>query len=175
MGWTVMKNYMALLGMCGFLMSAATVQAQRRGDQGVGVMIGNPSGFSYKMWLDENIGLDGAVGIAQGEFDIHTTLLYHNFNTAKQWAQNSAFFSDIVKSGDLPWYIGAGPRVLFENNTEFGIRFPIGMSYLPHHSPWETFFEFAPVLRLTPDTGLDADFALGVRYYFPAIRPRSGE
>jgi hypothetical protein len=147
--------------------------AIRRGDQGVGVMIGNPSGFSYKMWLDEGVAIDAAAGVDQGEFDLHTTFLIHNFDTAKGWAKTSSVFKSILEDGDLPWYFGAGPRVLFEDKTEFGVRFPVGFSFLPHDSPWETFAEFAPILRFTPDVGIDADFGIGLRYYFPAIRPRN--
>ncbi len=167
-------NFRTKMILAGLVLACATpVRAERRGDQGVGVMIGNPSGFSYKMWLDEAVGIDGAVGIDQGEFDLHATFLYHNFETAKKWAATSSVFRSITEDGDLPWYIGAGPRVLFEDKTEYGIRLPIGVSFLPHNSEWETFAEFAPVLRLAPDTGIDGDFAIGVRYYFPAIRPRN--
>lgn len=155
------------------LLASGSVMAERRGDQGVGVMIGNPSGFSYKMWLDERVGFDAAAGIDQGEFDAHLTLLWHNFETVKTLAASSPFFQRLTSRADLPWYLGAGPRVLFEDKSEFGIRFPVGISYLPHNTPWETFVEFAPVLRLTPDSGFDADFAVGVRYYFKAIRPRT--
>ncbi len=154
-------------------LGVSIAQAQRRGDQGVGVMIGNPTGFSYKMWLDETIAIDSAAGIDKGEFDLHATFLVHNFQTAKRWAQTSSVFRSLNEDGDLPWYFGAGPRLLFEDKSEFGVRFPLGFSFLPHNSPWETFAEVAPVLRFTPDLGFDGDFALGVRYYFPAIRPRN--
>ena len=40
---------------------------------------------------------------------------------------------------------------------------------MPTNTDWEFFGEFAPVLRVTPDVGINADFALGVRYYFRAI------
>lgn len=171
MGWCVMKLKLLVLGFLIFGISMA--QAARRGDQGVGVMMGNPSGFSYKFWLDEKIGIDGAAGIDQGEFDLHATFLIHNFDSARQWAKTSSFFRGLTEDGDLPWYFGFGPRILFEDKSEFGIRFPVGFSFLPHNTPWEGFAEFAPVWRITPDVGVDADFAVGVRYYFPAIRPRS--
>ncbi len=150
-------------------MLAAPVLAQRSGDQGIGVMLGNPSGLSYKMWLNETVALDGAAGVDQGEFDLHTSLLWHVFD----WSKNIEGFKSITDSGDFPFYFGFGPRVLFENNAEFGIRFPVGLSFMPHNSTWEFFGEVAPVLRLTPDTGMDGDFAVGLRYYFPAVHPRA--
>ena len=140
----------------------------RQGDQGFGVMLGNPSGFSWKMWLQEKVGLDAAVGVARSEFDVHITLLWHDFDTARRMSG----LDGMTSRGDVPFYIGVGPRLLFESNTEFGIRIPLGVCYLPKTSQWETFLEVAPVIRLTPDAGLNGDFAIGLRYYFPAVRPR---
>lgn len=148
--------------------AAGPVAAQRQGDQGVGVMLGNPSGFSYKIFLDERFGLDAALGVAQGEPDAHVTLLIHDFDILKR----SPAFRDF--NGDSALYVGFGPRSLFDDDdTEFGLRVVAGMSMFPSASPWEFFGELAPVLRLTPNSGTDFDFAVGLRYYFPAIRPRS--
>ena len=144
----------------------------RGGDQGLGVMIGNPSGLTWKMWLDDAVAVDAAAGIARSEFDLHTTLLWHNFDWANRMAANSEFFSRVTAGGELPIYFGIGPRALFEHKTEFGIRFPVGVAYIPDNAKWEFFGEVAPVVRLTPDTGFNGDFAIGARYYFPAIRSR---
>ncbi len=145
------------------------VHADHSGDQGIGLMLGNPSGASYKVWLNNIAAIDAAVGVAQGDFDIHATLLWHNFTWAK--GINDRLIKGITDSGDFPFYFGVGPRVLFQGNTEVGLRFPVGLSYLPNKTDWEFFTEVAPVLRFTPDTGIDADFAIGARYYFPAVRP----
>jgi hypothetical protein len=161
----------AALFAAAILASAASpARADRTGDQGVGVMVGNPTGFSYKIFLDDRIGVDAAFGIDQSELDTHVTLLIHDYNLLR----NSPSFAELTRDGDLPVYFGIGPRALFaDDDTEFGIRLPLGISYFPHSAPWEGFIEFAPVIRLTPNTGGDFDFALGVRYYFPAIRPRA--
>ena len=148
---------------------SAPAHAERRGDQGLGVMLGNPSGFSYKIFLNERVGVDAAFGVAQGELDTHVTVLFHDFD----FLRRSPALSGITAQGELPVYFGVGPRLLFaDDDTELGVRLPVGVSFFPHEMPWETFFEVAPVVRLAPTTGLDLDFALGVRYYFPAIRPR---
>ncbi len=133
-------------------------------------MLGNPSGASYKIWLDENMAIDAAIGINQSELDVHMDMLFHSWDFFRRIGFN---LSEIEKSGALPAYIGIGPRLLFEDEEEFGIRIPLGVSFLPNNSVWEFFGEFAPVLRFTPSSGVDADFAIGARYYFPAIRPRS--
>jgi hypothetical protein len=155
--------------MTGLVCSPAL--AERRGDQGYGLMVGNPSGFSAKMWIDENVALDGAIGVDRGEFDIHTTLLYHKFHWTSE--SMSGPLREADQKGELPLYFGVGPRLLFEDEREFGVRFPVGLSYLPKASPWEFFGELAPVLRITQDVGFNGDFAIGARYYFKAIRPLS--
>ena len=150
------------------LLARVPVFAERAGDQGIGIMLGNPSGLSYKFWLNDTLAIDGAAGVDQGEFDVHTTLLFH----INDWSKDIKGFEDVNRNGSFPLYFGIGPRLLFEHNEEFGIRMPIGLAYLPNNTVWEFFGEIAPVFRLTPDTGLDGDFAVGVRYYFPAVRPR---
>jgi len=152
-----------------FSLAAATVHAERWGDQGLGVMLGNPTGFSYKIFLDERLALDAAFGVNQNELDAHASLLFHDFNLLRR----SPSFASLTANADVPVYIGIGPRVLFEDDHELGIRLPVGFSIFPHRSPWEVFAEVAPVIRLTPESGGDFDFAIGVRYYIAAIRPRA--
>ncbi len=162
---TLRITFIALL----VLAAVHPVFAERRGDQGYGLMLGNPSGLSAKMWINETVALDGAVGVARSEFDIHTTLLFHKFD----WTSPSfpVSMQDADKRNELPIYFGFGPRLLFEEEKEFGLRFPVGLSYLPQNNPWEFFFELAPVLRITEEVGFNGDFAIGARYYFKAIRP----
>jgi len=148
--------------------------ADRRGDQGLGIMLGNPTGLSAKFWMDDLWAIDGAIGIDRSEFDVHLTILRHDFIWVNRIGNKWGWFQRLTTEGDLPYYFGAGPRILFEDKEEIGIRFPVGLSYLPHQSPWEIFLEVAPVFRLTPSTGFNGDFSVGVRYYFQAIRPRVG-
>lgn len=166
----MIRRFWLVAAMGGLLGFGSPAFAQRTGDQGIGVMLGNPSGFSYKMFVNERVGVDAAFGVDQGELDTHVTVLFHDFD----FLRRSPSFNGITASGDAPVYFGIGPRILFaDDDAEFGIRLPVGLSYFPHQTPWEAFFEIAPVVRLTPDAGLDLDAALGVRYYFPAIRPRA--
>jgi hypothetical protein len=150
----------------------SSVQAERKGDQGLGAMLGNPTGLTWKMWLDGPLAVDAAVGVQQGELDGHATLLWHGFDWLEKIFPHSPAIKNSLQKSDIPIYVGIGPRILFEDKEEIGIRIPVGISVLPHNSKWEFFAEVAPVFRLTPDQGVDGDMALGVRYYFPAIRPR---
>lgn len=161
-----------ILAVLALLISQVPALATRDGDQGYGVMVGNPTGLSAKIWMDDRWAFDGAVGVARSEFDVHVSLLRHSFNWHDGIDNKWPTFQRWLQKADIPLYFGIGPRVLFEHNEELGIRFPLGFSVLPKASNWEVFTEFAPVFRLTPSTGFNADYALGVRYYFRSIRPR---
>ena len=159
------RRKVVLFGAMFFTLAmVGSVFAQNAGDQGFGIMLGNPTGLSGKYWLDHEWALDGALGADRGEFDVHMDFLWHNDQFLQQ---HNLLPKDI--NAKVPVYLGGGARVLFAGNTEFGIRIPAGVSVMPTNTDWEFFGEFAPVLRVTPDVGINADFALGVRYYFRAI------
>jgi hypothetical protein len=61
-------------------------------------------------------------------------------------------------------------RVLGGEDSQAGIRFPIGLSWLAERVPVELFAEIVPVLEFAPDTDGDIDGGVGVRYYFKTGR-----
>ncbi len=150
-----------------FLIGPASLHAMNAGDQGYGIMVGNPSGLSGKMWFNDRVALDGAFGVDQSKLDAHVSLLFHDFELLK-----SLNIQQSSSRLQVPVYMGVGPRILFADKAEFGIRTPLGISFFPERTEWEVFTELAPVIRLSPSVGLDFDFALGCRYYFWAIRPK---
>ncbi len=168
---TLRKNFLLVFFVV-LAVSAKSVRAERRGDEGIGLMLGNPSGLSGKMWIDENVALDAAFGVDRGDTDIHASLLFHKFNWSNKSPIVPVSMQEADERGELPVYFGFGPRLIFRDDNEFGLRFPLGISYLPKTTPWEFFFEVAPVLRITQEVGFNGDFAIGARYYFKAIRPQ---
>jgi hypothetical protein len=162
-----MRRIFLGLGLAALLLAPKFSWAEKgSGDQGYGIMLGNPSGLSAKFWFSNQIAIDGALGVDRGELDAHVTFLYHDHSLLQQWNIPEP------TNTDMSLYVGAGPRFLFADNDEFGIRFPVGVTFFPRSTPWEFFAELAPVLRLTPDTGFNGDFGIGARYYFDTIRPR---
>lgn len=132
---------------------------------GLGVIVGEPTGFVIKKWLDEETAVDGAVAWSLGDNDslhLHADYLLHNY---------TLLHVQEVK-GTLPVYLGVGGRVKFEDDkngnddTRVGIRFPFGLTYLPEGSPLDFFAEFVPIIDVAPDTDLKINAAIGFRYYF---------
>lgn len=141
--------------MTGIYANDLKAQDTNGGKTGLGIMIGEPSGITLKSWFNSTNSLD--VGLAwslSGNDDIYLHADY-------QWYK----WLDVEK-GSLAFYYGIGGRAIFANDTNFGARIPLGLTYLTADAPLEFFLEIAPVLNLIPDTDGDADGGIGIRYYF---------
>ncbi len=137
----------------GFILLAT--QVSKAGDFGLGLILGNPTGFSGKYWLNNKNAVDGALGWHLGDqsVQIHGDYLWHTFDVIKK----SSFKFDL--------YYGIGARFVGPSG-KFGVRGPIGLSHEFKNPDIETFVEFALDLNFAPVVGLDADLLLGARYYF---------
>jgi hypothetical protein len=121
---------------------------------GAGLILGAPTGISVKYWVDATHAFDAALRF--GDISVHADYLWHRWDKLPK-----------PRQGRLATYWGLGGRVKEEGkDTYFGVRAVGGVAYdLPQH-PVDLFLEVVPVLELLPDTRLDIDAALGVRYYF---------
>ena len=129
------------------------------GDFGVGAILGEPTGVSLKGWLNDKAAVDGAVAWSFDKHDslqLHADYLYHNFDLLP------------VAKGSLALYFGVGGRVLFDDRKDdrFGIRGPIGLTYMFDKAPVDIFVEVAPIMDLAPSTKFDLNGGIGVRFYF---------
>jgi len=144
------------LALC-FLVPAA---AAREHAFGLGIITGEPSGISGKLWLSDKTAVDGAVAWSletNANFQIHGDFLMHDFNLIK------------VKKGSLPVYYGIGGRIrTWDNNGDdnVGVRFPFGLNYIFQSKRLDLFLEVVPVLDLAPSTEVQFNGALGFRYFF---------
>ena len=126
---------------------------------GIGVIAGEPTGITAKYNLDANLSVDSGLGWAtsgDNEFHIYGTCIYHMYGLIK------------VPKGNLPLYFGGGFRFFKQahKDNEFGIRIPVGVEYQFENLPIGAFVELAPVVNLTPDTDLDLEGGIGIRYFF---------
>lgn len=122
-------------------------------------MIGEPTGLSMKYWLSETLALDGGVGWSFEDPDgtqLHADALFHKFDL---WQGQPR---------DLPLYIGVGGRVKFveHGDNRAGIRVPVGIAYLLPVQHLEFYAEVAPILDVSPDTSLEWNGGVGIRFYF---------
>ncbi len=130
---------------------------------GLGIMLGEPTGISFKMWNRQTVAWDGGAAwsfVGGKYFQIHGDFLLHNFNLFR------------VETGRMALYYGAGARLKFGNSDSTGssvvlsLRVPIGISYEFERTPVELFIEVVPMLDLIPQTEPNMAGAIGFRYYF---------
>lgn len=136
--------------------SASFIQAQNKGF-GLGIIVGEPTGVSFKYWTSSSTAFDGAVAwsfIDGGAFHIHADYILHTFNLIP------------VPSGNLPLYYGIGGRLVLLDKTSFGVRVPVGLAYLFSGTPIDIFLEIVPILNLAPKTDFKINAAIGGRYFF---------
>jgi hypothetical protein len=140
----------------GGLLLPMSMMAQDSGI-GLGVILGQPTGVSFKAWTARNQAVDVAVAWAfdrEEAIHVHADYLFHNFRLFR------------VEKGQFVLYYGIGGRIKAESRTRFGIRIPIGLSYLFEDAPVELFFELGPIMDLAPSTLFRMTTGVGVRYYF---------
>lgn len=129
---------------------------------GIGVMLGEPTGFSVKVWQGANVAIDGGIAwslVDDTRINIHADILWHNWNILED-----AF--EIENTVRLPLYYGVGGRLKAEDESRIGMRFVIGSSLIFEDAPFDIFFEIAPVMDIIPKTELNINAAFGGRFWF---------
>jgi len=129
----------------------------REGDVGLGIILGEPTGLSFKMWTGKTMAFDAGAAwsfVSGGFFQIHGDWLFHNFNLFQ------------VDTGKMAFYYGFGGRVKFEDQTRLSLRVPVGISYEFEKTSIELFLEVVPMLDILPATEVDIAGGVGFRYYF---------
>ena len=147
------------------LMIGLTAFAQDSG-LGVGVILGEPTGISMKLWLNKESAID--LGVAYSFIDsqnsenndfhiqIHADYLFH-------------FYPDIMEipRGSFAFYCGIGSNVvIYRTGLSVGFRIPLGITFLFQEVPIDIFLEIVPGLQLFPETAFRANGGIGVRWFF---------
>ena len=134
----------------------SNINAQSKGI-GLGLIIGEPTGISFKYWTGSTTAFDAALAwsfIDEGAFHIHGDYIFHNMRLIS------------VPEGTLPFYYGIGARIKTANDTKLGVRVPLGLAYLFSNAPVDIFIEVVPILDLMPKTDFSINAAIGARYFF---------
>lgn len=143
-----------IFAVCLLACQPAVYAAHSGGRFGAGAILGEPTGLSVKYWLNGISAVDGALGL--DGISLHADYLRHGTGLLGQ-----------SKSGWLSAYWGVGAKIWdHKDGASLGLRAVGGAAYEFSNDPIEIFFELAPLLRLSGDTGLGLDAGIGVRYYF---------
>lgn len=152
-GLRMVKSFF-LFGLI-IVLLCSNVLARTRG-LGLGIILSESVGISSKLWIGKHTAIDGAISWDSDSLRVHADHIYHDFNLIK------------IEKGELPIYYGIGARLDFGDYyaTIFGVRIPVGLSYIFETAPIDIFFEVVPVFDLEPKTELNINAGIGIRYFF---------
>lgn len=157
-----MKKFFTITFLCAALTLTSQLAYGQDEGFGVGGMLNGPTGISYKAWISQEVALAGGVSFNISEI---SSSFYTHADILKHPSSEEGSFR--VASGKMVMYYGAGVRVSFDDltdNTDFGVRFPLGSAYQFEESPTDVFFELAPTI-LIDDFNFGFNGAIGFRYY----------
>jgi hypothetical protein len=137
-----------------------------KGVFGIGLILGEPTGVSAKLYLKDDQAIQGAIGSAfiGGGLQIHGDYVFHPYILQSR------------PSFVLPLYVGPGVRLIDYTNGRddssfaIGLRGVVGLLFDFKDVPLDAFVETALVLEYEFKDGQGGGFTLnagaGVRYYF---------
>lgn len=137
-----------------------------KGTLGLGIIIGEPTGVTAKLYLADDRAVQGAIGgsFVANAWQLHAEYVFHPL---------------ILQDRDtfvLPVYAGPGLRFMRYNDGgdndaahyAIGIRAVVGLLFDFKNVPLDVFVEAGGVLEydFTKGGGLGANIGAGIRYYF---------
>ncbi len=146
----------------------AAAEGSEKGTFGLGLILGEPTGISAKLYLKDDQAIQGAVGSAfvGGGIQVHADYVFH------PWILEDR------DSFTLPVYLGPGLRgIVYDKGRggdgylAVGVRGVVGVLFDFKNAPLDAFVEVAGVGEYgfsSADGGFDAalNAGAGVRYYF---------
>jgi hypothetical protein len=149
----VKKVTLFLMSLC---VATVSVRAEDK-DFGLGIIAGEPTGVSAKLWVASRTAFD--LGVAwsfrhSGFFHLHADYLWH-------------FPGEFESAERLTLYAGIGGRFgARRDDALLGVRIVGGLAFWPRNAPIDVFVEVAPVMDLVPATELTANGGIGIRFFF---------
>lgn len=164
-----------LLALAAVLATAAPARADSdddhargadKGALGVGIILGEPTGLTAKLYLKDDQAIQGAVGSAfvGGGFQATADYVFHPYILQSR------------PSFVLPVYVGPGVRLIDydigrdDSSVAIGARLVGGLLFDFKNVPLDAFVELAGVLEYRfkdgEGAGLTLNAGAGVRYYF---------
>jgi hypothetical protein len=138
---------------------------------GIGVILGDPTGFSAKFWMNEKSAVDAALGFEfNGYISLHADFLYHHWSFDIAQDKMLVFFGGGPAIGIGGWHYAYWDDGVWRDGPYFnlGIRAPGGVAWHFHQMPLECFVEVAPRINIIHHyrSFFTVDGGVGARWYF---------
>lgn len=163
-----MWKYQRLLLVLSIVIVIQCSQAQSR-NFGIGLIIGEPTGISAKLWTSSENAFDFGLGWSMDGYDRYNDRYYNHNNSRVHFHMDYLWhaFNVIHSTQQFPLYYGIGGSVNSGSGytSTIAVRGVFGISWLPRDTPLDVFLELVPTLRLTNSSGLYIGAGIGARYY----------
>ena len=144
--------------------TALNISYSQTSGTGLGIMVGEPTGVSFKHWLSSDNAIDAGLAwsfLDNGNFHIHGDYLFH-----------MNVLNSLLNTNNASLYVGIGGRIKIKNtdkeesDSRLGARVPVGAVFYFPQPKLDLFLEIVPILDLTPKTDFSFNAAIGARYFF---------
>jgi hypothetical protein len=165
------------------LLATSPARAYDEGQLGVGVILGEPTGFTGKYFTNPSNAFDLGVAYSFGNFfEVYGDYLWHYpLNIERAGRSPKIRLRTGGTESNLHYYFGVGGVLIVSseshrsdgryftsggNSTGVGLRIPVGLEFEPAATPIGLFIEIVPAMGVVPDIFLFLQGGLGVRIYF---------
>jgi hypothetical protein len=163
-----MKRVFCTCVLTTVLLAASLSKGSAQGRFGVGFIFGDPTGFSWKYKISQQNALAGVLGFSPFDrFRFHVDYLWLARPFDNQNLSFSYGIGGAAGFGRTEFVVARGRNLYFARDVSpgFGIRGAFGLNYMIPRSPVELSLEVAPILIMTPATGMGVDGGVAVRFY----------
>lgn len=165
-----MKKFLFIIIIVFISSNCLFSQGPKGRDFGFGIILGDPTGLTGKIWIDRENAVALSVGNSYfGALRITGDYLWHfnsfNSKVVTLYAGPGAVIGIgesggwiYKKKGDYYWARN-------ENDIGIGVRGIFGINIIPRNSPIEFFAEVGALVGVIPSFGSSAEGAIGIRFY----------
>ncbi len=135
---------------------------------GLGFAFGEPTGISWEYRLNQTNSIEGAIGFSPfDQYRVHADYVWRSYPFQERSLGVYYGVGAVIGFGRTGYVIYDDRYGTFFRNqdADFGIRAPLGLSYLIPGSPVNVYGEIAPMMIFAPGTGLGIDGGLGLRFF----------
>jgi hypothetical protein len=142
------------------LTAIPAAHAAAPGPFGLGVVLIDPTGLSANYYYEKQRSLSAGLGWSSKHLRLNLDHLWYRGDII------------VIDRTPIDLYYGVGGRFYQhekrngDNESEIGVRVPVGVSYLFRKVPVQVFGELAPALILVDDSAFVIDISIGGRFYF---------
>jgi hypothetical protein len=184
-----MKKLSAVMALS--MLAIGTIHAQGR-NFGLGLVLGDPTGFTAKYWTSSTTALDFGLGWSgywgrygyydpacddgyyydhhRGYCDDHYRGRYgYGWDVFHVHADYLFHNFNLIRATEkFPLFYGPGVSINYYDYhfLQIGVRGDFGIAWMPRRTPMDLFLEIAPVMELFPAPDFDLNAGLGGRFYF---------